>query len=323
MNLGGTLTVWGTPSGIRKQARMYPPRVASLCTSRSESPRGFTLVELLVVMAIIGVLVGLLLPAVQAARESSRRTQCSNNLKQIGLAIESYQRANEVYPPSSSHDVTTHWRILVQHSWASFILPYLEQANLFDTVDYTKPLHYPTNRPAASTVVSVYRCPSYSGAEYSLLYNVEYAIGNYVALGATDVGHIWGESLKPDGVIFPKSEIRPAEVTDGLSSTVFIVESREERYRVWMDGLTASITALRFDGRNPPTYAGPGISLNYYPYYPDKVGNDYGPSSMHPGGAYHLLGDGSVQFITDDISVANYVGLCTREGEEVLDDVYQ
>ena len=240
-------------------------------------------------------------------------------MKQIGLAIENYQGVKKVYPPSSSHDVTSHWSSLVQHSWASFVLPFLEQANLFDTVDYTERLDHPANLPAASTIVSVYRCPSYSGAEYSLQNEVEFAIGNYVALGATDVGHIWGSRLEPDGVIFPKSEIRPAEITDGLSHTVFIAESREEKNRVWMDGLTASITALRYDSGNPPTYAGPEISLNYSPYYPGR--NDYGPSSMHPRGAFHLFGDGSVHFIVDGISVANYLALCTREGEELFDDV--
>ena len=97
--------------------------------------RGFTLVELLVVIAIIGVLVSLLLPAVQASRESARRISCANNLKQMGLAIENYQMAKESYPPSSNLNLSFHWSSLEQHSWASMILPYLEQANLFDTID--------------------------------------------------------------------------------------------------------------------------------------------------------------------------------------------
>ena len=295
--------------------------------SISSSQRGFTLVELLVVIAIVGVLIGLLLPAIQASRASSRRSTCSNNLKQIGLAIENYQLAKEVYPPSSTHDVTTHWDLLEQHSWASLILPYLEQDNLSDEIDYSQDLRYSANRLAASTIVPLYRCPSYTGDEFSQLpeYNADvsnYAIGNYVALGATDVGHIWGERFKPDGVIFPQSEIRPAEVTDGLSHTVFIVESREEAFRVWMDGLTASLTALRYDPSNGPSYAGLEISLNYSPYYSaSRYHLEYGPSSLHAGGAFHLFGDGTVRFITDETSVASYIALCTREGEEVIDDV--
>lgn len=302
---------------------MISSKAASPCPNRSVSLSGFTLVELLVVIAIIGVLVGLLLPAVQAARESARQTQCRNNLKQIGLAIESYQHAKEVYPPSSTHDVTIHWDLLEQHSWASLILPYLEQDNLEDTIDYTQRIRHPTNLPTAATLVSAYLCPTYTGAKYTLLQGEEFAISNYVAFGSSDVGHIWGESFKPDGVIFPQSDIRPAEITDGLSNTVFIAESREEKYRVWMDGLTASVTALRFDESNPPSYAGTEIALNYAPYFQSPPRSEYGPSSMHPGGAFHLLGDGSVHFIADGISADNYVALCTREGEEINDDVGQ
>jgi prepilin-type N-terminal cleavage/methylation domain-containing protein len=311
---------------------MSHPKVVSQCSSCSDSRRGFTLVELLVVIAIIGVLVGLLLPAIQAARESSRRASCSSNLKQIGLAIENYQLTKKVYPPSSTHDLTYNWDFLEQHSWASFILPYLEQGNLSDTIDYTQDLRHPSNRSAASTIISVYRCPAYTGDDFSQhpeLTNNDgsYAIGNYVALGATDVNHIWLSRLEPDGVIFPQSEIRPADISDGLSHTLFIAESREERTQVWMDGLTGSFTALRHDSSNP-IHAGREISLNRSPYYGHRNGDfmgphftEYGPSSMHPGGAFHLVGDGSVRFIVDEISIDNYVALCTRAGNEVVNDV--
>ena len=290
--------------------------------------RGFTLVELLVVIAIIGILIGLLLPAIQSSRESGRGTSCANNLKQIGLAIENYQLANEFYPASSSHDLTSNWNFLEQHSWASLILPYLEQGNLFDNVDYNENLLHPSNRQVASTVIQVYRCPSYTGEEFSQHWyytsdDGKYAIGNYVALGATDIDHIWRYTYEPDGVIFPQSKIRPAEVTDGLSHTVLIVESREERMRVWMDGLTGSFTTLVDDIYNPGSSTGPDISLNAFPYY-GREGYEYyskyGPSSMHPGGAFHLLGDGSVHFIRNEISKDNYVALCTRAGEEVIDE---
>jgi len=287
--------------------------------------RGFTLVELLVVIAIIGVLVSLLLPAVQSSRESGRRASCANNLKQIGLAIENYQLAKEVYPPSSNFDLSRNWSALEQHSWASMILPYLEQASLFETIDFDQKIDGPSNRPAAATIVPTYRCPAYTGPDFSLFStytrdNGTYAIGNYVAFSATDVPHIWRIRLEPEGVIFPLSAIRPAEITDGLSHTVFIVESREENQRVWMDGLTAGFTALPYLGYSSPTDQ--EISLNYTPYYPSRgYYSEYGPSSMHPDGAYHLVGDGSVRFITDDISRANYLAFCTREGGEVIDDV--
>ena len=302
--------------------------------NKRQGEKGFTLIELLVVIAIIGVLVGLLLPAIQASRESARRIQCSNNLKQIGVAIENYQLAKKVYPPSSTHDLTYNWDFLKQHSWASFILPYLEQGNLSNTIDYTQDLRHPSNRSATSTIISVYRCPAYTGDDFSqhreyIADDGSYAIGNYVALGATDVNHIWRSRLEPDGVIFPQSEIRPADVSDGLSHTVLIAESREERTRVWMDGLTGSFTALRQD-RSNPTYTGREISLNRSPYYGSISRNgrrmsryysEYGPSSVHPGGAHHLVGDGSVRFIMDEISTDNYVALCTRAGNEVVDDV--
>ncbi|MEM9659834.1 MAG: DUF1559 domain-containing protein, partial [Planctomycetota bacterium] len=284
-----------------------------------------TLVELLVVIAIIGVLVGLLLPAIQGARSSARRTSCANNIRQIGLAIQNYQSAATYFPPSSSHDVTIHWNVLRQHSWASFILPYLEQSQLSDAIDYEEPLSDPVNRDAAATVVAIYRCPAYLGPDHSEWGRYarapgDYAIGNYVALGATDVGHIWGSEFKPDGAIFPKSETKPADVTDGLSRTLFITESREEQLRVWMDGITGAVTALRYDRGNPPSYAGEGSSLNFAPYYEDsQYHSEYGPSSMHPGGAYHLLGDGSARFLRDEIEAAIYVALCTRAGGEPVD----
>ncbi len=284
--------------------------------------RGLTLVELLVVIAIIGVLVSLLLPAVQASRESARRASCANNLKQMGLAIENYQTAKESYPPSTSLDLSYHWSPLEQHSWASMILPYLEQANLFGTIDFEQNLRHSSNLPAAATLVPSYRCPAYTGPEFSpfrsyTLNDEKYAIGNYVAFSATDIPHLWESRLEPEGVIFPVSTTRPTDITDGLSHTVFLVESREENQRVWMDGLTAGFTALPL-----VRYAGEKISLNFTPYYPSRsYYSEYGPSSMHPGGAYHLLGDGSVRFITNDISKANYVAFCTRAGGEVIEDV--
>ena len=285
----------------------------------------FTLVELLVVIAIIGALVALLLPAVQNSREASRRTGCSTNLKQIGLAIEGYLHAKSVYPPSSTDDVYDWYGgvRLRNHSWASLILPYAELASLQGAINYSISAVSPQNQAAASIVVPIYRCPSYTGQEFTddRHYPVgKYAIGNYVSVGASDIDHFWGANAKPEGVLFPQSQIRPAEVIDGLSNTMFIAESREERLRVWIDGRTASNTALTLHHAFAPNRA--PASLKYTPYYDDgDIVCAYGPSSTHPGGAYHLYGDGSVHFLFDKISAASYVALCTRAGGEVVDHV--
>ena len=220
--------------------------------------RGFTLVELLVVIAIIGVLVALLLPAVQAAREASRRTACSNNLKQIGLAIANYQLSNKLYPPSSSDSLKNALDFSIddvgerRHSWASYILPHLEQMPLADSIN--RSIHALTgqNEKVAATVVPMYRCPTYTGPDFSEadrydLLDKKSAIGNYLALGASTVGHLWGVELQPDGVIVPAGKVTPKDVTDGLSHTVFIAETREEMFAAWADGLTASTCALVYN----------------------------------------------------------------------------
>jgi prepilin-type N-terminal cleavage/methylation domain-containing protein len=286
--------------------------------------RGFTLVELLVVIAIIGALVALLLPAVQAAREAARRGACANNMKQIGLAIEGYQLSKRVYPSSNTDDVLN-WDTegrLRNHSWGSLIMPFAEMTALQDSINFSISAMHAANRPAAGTIVSIYRCPSYDGADFTTDSHYpadEYAIGNYVSIGASDVDHIWGSSLKPEGVIFPLSEVRPGDITDGLSKTIFIAESREEEMRVWIDGRTAANTALPYDVDGEASADG-GSALNYTPYYDDgDIQCEYGPSSMHPGGAHHLLGDGSVHFLRDTITGADYVALCTRAGDDIAD----
>jgi prepilin-type N-terminal cleavage/methylation domain-containing protein len=294
---------------------------------------GFTLVELLVVIAIIGVLIALLLPAVQAARESARRTSCVNNLKQVGLAIANYQLSAKFFPASSSESLklTTSFDFDFsgekRHSWGSAILPHLELKNASDTINKKVSALAATNQSVAELVIPLYRCPSYTGPEFSKCnryasLSLKPAIGNYVALGTSTVGNLWGVDLNPDGVIIPGGAITPADVTDGLSHTVLVAETREDVLAAWADGLTAAVAALPFDPEEWPGYAQKISSLNYTPYYDyEEVVCKYGPSSMHVGGANHLLGDGSVQFLKDEIAPNVYVAFSTRAGQEVSNNV--
>jgi Tfp pilus assembly protein PilE len=287
----------------------------------------------LVVIAIIGVLVGLLLPAVQAAREASRRSACSNNLKQIGLAIANYQLTNKAFPCSSTDTLQTAESSFFdlaeeksKRSWGSLILRYLELSAVADTMNRSEHALLGANEFAAKTIVPLYRCPSYVGADFSedsryagLGYKC--AIGNYVALGCTTVGNLWGVELDPDGVIIPGGAVTPAQVTDGLSHTVLIVETREELLAAWADGMTAAVAALAYNRERPPKYADDQATLNYAPYFEDDgIFCKYGPSSMHPGGAFHLFGDGSVRFVRDEVAATVYAALCTRAGGETVDD---
>jgi hypothetical protein len=143
-------------------------------------------------------------------------------------------------------------------------------------------------------------------------------------MGASDVGHIYGQNtglLEPDGSIYPLSRTTFADILDGLSNTVVVVETRESQMAVWMDGGTAAIVALRFDPHNSPTYSGLEHALNYTPYFTySHPQSDFGPSSHHPGGGMHLFGDSSIQFLSDSISPATYAALATRNAGEVSDE---
>jgi prepilin-type N-terminal cleavage/methylation domain-containing protein len=308
--------------------------------SRShESERGVTLIELLVVIALLGLLIALLLPAIQAARESARRTHCLNNLKQLAVGLHSYCDALGRLPSASTSPVDVGvWNFETDpgvhlHSWAGLILPFLEESSLGRTIDYNVSALAAANRQAAATVVSVYRCPSFLGGDYSedpkyTLMSPTMAIRNYVALGATTVGSLWAPGplglRRPDGSIYCQSNTRLEDITDGLSHTLFIAETREQNVAVWIDGTGAAAVARPFVVDNVPSYAASEVSLNYRPYYEwgdsnDSIDSLWGPSSMHGGQVGHLLGDGSARFIDDSIEPTLYDALVTRAGGESHD----
>jgi len=214
---------------------------------------GFTLVELLVVITIIGILVALLLPAVQSAREAARRAKCQNNLKQLGLAVLEYEEAWKIFPPSS------HWAPGVvpqtrnpsdlRENWVIMILPFLEQQALLNSFDLTKPINHADNAPARATVLAVMLCPSdafsrepFNGSHGNLTTNVgdNWARGNYAAnaslafmnactnsvnCGALPTSPGWTNSSYR-GVMGANASVTMAEIKDGASNTILLGEIR-------------------------------------------------------------------------------------------------
>lgn len=306
--------------------------------------RGFTLIELLVVIAIIGVLVALLLPAVQQAREAARRTQCKNNLKQIGLALHNYHDSFGAFPSSSTSPAGKGvWNYpgagpidpdIHLHSFASLILPQIDQGNLYNQINYNVSALDPVNWISAKQVLSVYRCPSYAGRDttdhkhyVTKVGNPSFAIRNYVCLGATTVLGL-SSAQGGDGTMYPRSKVKIANIIDGTSNTLLIAETREQKSSVWIDGTSAAVCA-RWFSLNPasvPPFSGNTASINYNPYFdytavdPTEAGSiksEYGPSSQHTGGAQHLLGDGSVRMISENINALTYDALVTRSSGDV------
>ncbi len=284
----------------------------------------FTLVELLVVIAIIGVLVALLLPAVQAAREAARRTQCSNNLKQIGIGLHNYHDTLQVFPPGAiwGGDATT-WRgsILVH------LLPFIEQQNLYEKFDFSSnpdSQTLPDGKLIASTIIKTYTCPSDQNT--GLLNNR--AIHNYCASsGPTKhgnnpsctcpTGETWNTNygLAPYGsasnfagaFIRMGTATRMSDVTDGLSNTIFFGEVRRgcsNHVNVgWVgsnnaNGLTSTLIPINYDTCQP--------SSSDYCKQPCNWSVELGFRSLHPAGCQFLFGDGAVRFLPETTDHQNY-----------------
>ncbi|HLQ46430.1 MAG TPA: DUF1559 domain-containing protein, partial [Planctomycetaceae bacterium] len=195
---------------------------------RREHARGFTLIELLVVIAIIAILISLLLPAVQQAREAARRSQCKNNLKQIGLALQNYHSSANRFPPGyvagATYPATSNgW------GWSAMILPYLDQAPLYRKINFGLPVEHPNNVTAIQTFVSAYLCPS--DPVDNGPFNVTDATGAFVTTAApfsyaATVGDDSSDVNDPtgNGAFFRNSGIRIGDLSDGTSTTVLAGE---------------------------------------------------------------------------------------------------
>lgn len=288
---------------------------------------GFTLVELLVVIAIIGVLVGLLLPAVQAAREAARRMQCSNNLKQIGLAMHMYHDTHLKFPPGA-FDETNHGNRL---AWTVFILPFQEQMNLYNQFNFSLNTYAGANLIPVATPVNTYLCPSSrlkfnaataenppNGMAYTThYYGLMGAVGiNSSIPGGTTVypvaaGPAGHGGYTNTGILYRNSSTRMGDISDGTSSTFLVGELSWERancFRSW--GRGASGTAIA--GAKNVQYG-----INIQPYSSGNF-NLVSFGSEHTGGAQFGMGDGSVRFTSQSIDMGTYLATVTRGSGEVV-----
>jgi prepilin-type N-terminal cleavage/methylation domain-containing protein len=197
--------------------------------------RGFTLIEFLVVIAIIAILIGLLLPAVQKVREAASRMQCANNLKQLGLALHNFHDANGKFPPGQVQgpypEARVYWK--ANHGWAPFILPWIEQQSLYDQYHWEVSAGKALNLPVLSTQLKIFQCPS---AEADRFYTAgpsgSGACGDYAPTWYVAPALATGDCR---GGLAPNTMTRLTDIQDGASNTILLTEDAG-RPRLWRAG---------------------------------------------------------------------------------------
>jgi prepilin-type N-terminal cleavage/methylation domain-containing protein/prepilin-type processing-associated H-X9-DG protein len=324
--------------------------------------RGFTLIELLVVIAIISVLIALLLPAVQSAREATRRIQCTNNLKQIGLAFHSYESAIGSFPSGViSTLVNPNWMIPAGNcngappelgpGWSLFALAfsYMEQQVLSNALNFNLLIADPSNATVRGTKVSVYLCPSDTGPDTVSMFDCgdpPSATNTPIALlsdlaPSSYVGVLGGGNRNnPDplcgcyewqpfnGTFHRNSRVRVASITDGTSNTIGVGE-RDNRFvsSSWVGVLPNADVIYNPEKGLGCKNSRPAITavlVHSRQYTVNRP--DASPAAFHtqhPGGGNFLFMDGSVRFIKDSVNLDAMRALCTRAyGEAISADAY-
>jgi prepilin-type N-terminal cleavage/methylation domain-containing protein len=272
---------------------MFPYQVHVACR-RAAARAGFTLVELLVVIAIIAVLLGLLLPAVQAAREAGRRTSCGNNLHQIGIGLIAYHGQFNAFPVGCTEPrFTAKDSANRQLAWSAWLLPNIEEQPLFDRINFSKPFDGKENAQAAAQTVPTYLCPS-----------AWHGPSPQQGRAPCDYGGIFGERIltrnnPPRGIMLYDLAISIADIYDGTSHTLIVCEDCYSMDGQWINGQNI------FDVSTAVNAA-------------SRMENDI--HSNHPRGANGLAADGSVHFLGNDLAKNILAAICTRNGEEPAND---
>jgi prepilin-type N-terminal cleavage/methylation domain-containing protein/prepilin-type processing-associated H-X9-DG protein len=295
---------------------------------------GFTLIEVLVVIAIIGVLIGLLIPAVQRTREMASRLKCANNLKQIGLALQAYHDRNNGFPPgyqtlvaADNSDLGPGW------GWAAFLLDDIEQGNVKQQINFDLQISDPANAFARVQQVAIYNCPSevregtFTVVDASGNPICDVARGSYMAMNG--VLGVSGDAFDNNGAFIRNRHMRVRDIKDGMSNTLFVGERASSMSNTtWTGAVTNGVVpALKYpDSADQLANAelAPALVLAHgskfhLPNNPLVFDAD-ATSSYHIGGVNFLFGDGSVRPINNAINGLTYEALLTRASGDTIGD---
>ncbi|MBL8889526.1 MAG: DUF1559 domain-containing protein [Planctomycetaceae bacterium] len=284
--------------------------------------RGLSLVELLVVIAIIAILLSLLLPAIQAARESARRVDCGNRLRQMSLGFIQYHTARQQFPPA----IDTERRLM----WSGYLLPYLEQGNLYSKIDRNLKWNEGANAQVCSTFLSVFRCPSSSAPDTMTAQGIEDRVpcDYLVCASGTDTREsgpgILAGGAHSDGVFFSDSRVRVAEIRDGTSNTLAVGDSFFQFEELDLDHTgypqfldrwcVGTLEGVGNEVSEAMGSTGVAINAHRLDVFIDERELAFG--SQHPGGAQAAQVDGSIRFFDEQTDRAVWSALGTRAGGE-------
>jgi prepilin-type N-terminal cleavage/methylation domain-containing protein len=313
---------------------------------------GFTLVELLVVIAIIGILVALLLPAIQAAREAARRSQCQNNLKQIGIALHNYHNVKEAFPAGMRFDRPSQATNSIEYrpNWVIAILPFIEQQTLYDAFDFEQVISHVNNWGPRGTNIPSLLCPSDTGAEVPFVglrggEGDNWARGNYACNGDNiNARETTIDPLKI-GVLRKNEETKLSQIEDGTSNTILVGEIRIglidiDRRGAWAMGCSgaSNLTWHGWGGDSNGPNASNDLSddIAGCPKVIKELGierlrqermtcwqggasQQAAPRSLHPpGGVFVVMCDGSVQWIGDEVNTSGANGGCCSVWDRLI-----